>query len=188
MGAKFMVELFDKVARGKAIYRLILTPLAPIVFFGFIATLFYGARRIDVGMGWTGIFPAPWHVWLSRPLLLGGLAMMVWAAAHFFRAGGTPVPFNPPPRLVVSGPYASSRNPMMLGLFSVLLGLGVRFQSPVWLGVFLPLLIALIRLQLCEVEEPGLERRFGEAYRAYQNRTPRFFPRPKGKRRNIELA
>lgn len=177
MNANLMVRLFARVSEGRPIYRLILTPIAPIFFFGFIAALIYLALQVDGWLNLAGIIPTPWSTWLSRPFMFGGLVLMVWSASCFFRAQGTPVPFNPPRHLVTTGPYVWSRNPMMTGLFSVLLGVGIRLQSVSLLGIFLPLFIALIQLQLRKVEEPGLEKRFGSVYLAYKSQTPRFVPR-----------
>lgn len=176
-----MVGLFERIARGKPLYRQLLTPVAPLFFFGLLGAMVYGALQVDRCLGLPGIFPEPWNLRLARPFFLVGLTLMVWSASCFFRAHGTPVPFNPPQQLVTTGPYAWSRNPMMTGLFSVLLGGGIRLSSVSLVFVFLPLFIILIRLQLRKVEEPGLEKRFGSAYLAYKHGTPRFIPRIGGK-------
>ena len=42
--------------------------------------------------------------------------------------------------------------------------------------VWLPVFVALNVLELKMVEEPELERRFGESYIAYKRRLPMFFP------------
>lgn len=45
-------------------------------------------------------------------LLTAGTILVVWCWGLFLREGqGTPVPVNPPRRLVRSGPYQHSRNP-----------------------------------------------------------------------------
>jgi protein-S-isoprenylcysteine O-methyltransferase Ste14 len=64
------------------------------------------------------------------PLFSIAALLIGWSVAHFLKAKGTPVPFNPPPRLVDSGPYAYSRNPMLTGVFALLFGLGVLLASP----------------------------------------------------------
>ncbi len=177
MGANFVVVCFDRIAKGKPLYRMLLTIIAPIFFFGIVAGLIYGALRVDGWLGFAEVFPEPWGSRLSRPFMLGGVVLMAWSASCFFRAKGTPVPFNPPRQLVTTGPYGWSRNPMMTGLFSVLVGIGVRLQSFSLLFGFMPLFIALISIQLRKVEEPGLEKRFGAAYLVYKSRIPRFVPR-----------
>ncbi|WP_438490001.1 methyltransferase family protein [Streptomyces sp. S186] len=61
---------------------------------------------------------------LAVPLLLGAVAVREFVQ----RGGGTPLPYDPPRRLVTSGPYAYVRNPMQLSvfLFYALLGLLAR--------------------------------------------------------------
>ncbi|UQA97405.1 methyltransferase [Streptomyces halobius] len=49
---------------------------------------------------------------LAVPLLLGVIAVREFAE----RGGGTPLPYDPPQRLVTSGPYAYVRNPMQLSV------------------------------------------------------------------------
>jgi protein-S-isoprenylcysteine O-methyltransferase Ste14 len=57
------------------------------------------------------------------------LFLIGWSVLNFLRAKGTPVPFNPPPQLVTTGPYAYTRNPMLTGVFSLLFGFSV-FEYP----------------------------------------------------------
>ena len=52
-----------------------------------------------------------------------------WSVLNFHKVKGTPVPFNPPPALVTTGPYAYVRNPMLSGIFLLLFGLGILFGS-----------------------------------------------------------
>ncbi|MDH3804707.1 MAG: isoprenylcysteine carboxylmethyltransferase family protein, partial [Gammaproteobacteria bacterium] len=89
---------------------------------------------------------------------------------------GTPVPFNPPPTLVESGPYRYARNPMLTGVFLLLFGIGFAIQSLSLVLIFTPLYVLANVWELKEIEEPELIRRLGEDYRAYLNRTPMFIP------------
>ncbi|CAM3689075.1 methyltransferase family protein [Nocardiopsis rhodophaea] len=60
-------------------------------------------------------------------LLLPGLA----AALEFARAGGgTPLPYDPPKRLVTTGPYAYVRNPMQLSIVGAFTGCAVLAAEP----------------------------------------------------------
>jgi protein-S-isoprenylcysteine O-methyltransferase Ste14 len=89
---------------------------------------------------------------------------------------GTPAPWEPTRKLVLHGPYRCVRNPMMIGVMLILLAEALLLQSwgiAIWLAVFL--LLNLIYLP--QVEEKGLEHRFGEAYREYKANVPRWIPR-----------
>jgi len=95
-------------------------------------------------------------------------------------ARGTPVPFNLPRELVVAGPYAWTRNPMLTGVFSRPFGLGFLLHPVSLVFVWTPAFVAFNAVELKLVEEPELERRFGESYGEYRHRVPRFLPRAPG--------
>jgi len=80
--------------------------------------------------------------------------------------------------LITTGIYRWSRNPQFLGFYLTLLGLSLLGRSRY------ALLLAVIAIIYChdyivKVEEPYLERIFGEEYRAYKSRTPRYLGIPK---------
>ena len=120
----------------------------------------------------------PW-LWLGVAAAAVGLSLMVWTMTDFARRGrGTPAPWDQPQRLVVTGPYRHLRNPMITGVALVLLGEACVLNSlpiALWLLVFATINAAYMPLS----EEPGLERRFGEAYRTYKRDVPRWWPTPR---------
>lgn len=115
--------------------------------------------------------PGPWLL-----LLLLCAAPGLWAVLEFARAGGTPLPFDPPPRLVVTGPYAHVRNPMQLSGVLLGLGLALLYRSWLLLGYALDLLV-LSEVIFHRTEEPQLRERGGPAYAAYVKRVRRWLPR-----------
>jgi protein-S-isoprenylcysteine O-methyltransferase Ste14 len=106
-----------------------------------------------------------------------GLSLMYRTIRLFAGAGeGTLAPWDPPRKLVVLGPYRHVRNPMISGVMFLLAGEAVLLGSPgiaLWLAAF----VAANALWTPLVEEPGLERRFGEEYRAYRREVPAWVPR-----------
>jgi protein-S-isoprenylcysteine O-methyltransferase Ste14 len=116
---------------------------------------------------------------LALALVLAGLGLTLMARtmALFARRGrGTPAPWDPPRKLVVEGVYRHVRNPMITGVICVLLAEALAFRSwplAVWAAVF----VAANTLYIPIFEEPGLVRRFGEAYRIYKAKVPRWIPR-----------
>jgi len=106
-----------------------------------------------------------------------GLFLMLWSILHFIKIKGTPVPFNPPPKLVITGPYAYVRNPMLSGVFILLFGFGILFNSISLVFIFTPIFILLNFLELKAIEEPELEKRLGKDYSKYKKRVPMFFPK-----------
>ncbi len=105
-----------------------------------------------------------------------GVAITAWSALHFLRVRGTPVPFNPPPKLVKTGPYRYARNPMLTGVFLFLFGLGFGFDSASLVCFFTPLYILVNVWELKEIEEPELVGRLGDEYVEYRRHTPMFIP------------
>jgi protein-S-isoprenylcysteine O-methyltransferase Ste14 len=114
---------------------------------------------------------------LGGALICLGLVLMVATIRLFVTVGkGTLAPWNPTQRLVVQGIYRHVRNPMISGVFFVLLGEAVLAASLPLLGWFIIFVIsngAYIPL----VEEPGLEMRFGTDYLTYKQNVPRWIPR-----------
>ncbi len=80
----------------------------------------------------------------------------------------------PPERLVTSGPYTLSRNPMYLGHMIFTLGLALMFRSP--LGAVLVFYRARRFSRRVRADEERLEQIFGDEYRAYRSRVSRWLP------------
>ena len=101
-------------------------------------------------------------------------ACAFWGFA--LRGKGTPLPLDPPKKLVIEGPYRVVRNPMYWGVGSIVLGEAEIFHSLALVelaGVFAVGVILFVLL----IEEPELRRKFGEEYEEYCRRVPRWVPR-----------
>ncbi len=155
---------------------MILTPVVGLSYFLFATVFVIVSLGIDHWLHFPEFPGTPVNIWLSILFAGAGLPLALWCLYNFFKAKGTPVPFNPPPVLITTGPYAYIRNPMLSGLFLLLFGLGFFFQSVALLFVFTPLFILINVLELKAIEEPELAMRLGPAYLEYKKRTPMFFP------------
>jgi len=145
--------------------------------FGLFTVSFIGASvAVDTLLKLPAPVPGSLRFPLSVLLISAGAALAGWSAFHFLKVRGTPVPFNPPPELVTSGPYRFARNPMLSGVFLLLFGIGVLINSFSLLLVFTPIYVLLNIWELKQIEEPELERRLGRPYVEYRSRTPMFFP------------
>ena len=121
---------------------------------------------------------APFLFGAGLVLTVGGTALVLWTIFLFKTRGqGTPNPLLPPKELVVEGPYSYSRNPMALGAFVVLLGEAALYSSPS-LFVIAVLFLVIVYVNIVQVEEPELRRRFGGDYETYFNSVPRFIGVP----------
>jgi protein-S-isoprenylcysteine O-methyltransferase Ste14 len=102
-----------------------------------------------------------------------GFALAAFSVRNFRRAGTTVVPGEPSTALVVTGPYHVTRNPIYIGLVLMSFGLAVILTS-LWVLLLLIPVLAILQRGVVEREEEYLERQFGEAYRKYQARVPRW--------------
>lgn len=109
-------------------------------------------------------------------LAVAGAIVALWCVGVFAVIGrGTPFPFDPPRRLVVRGPYRFVRNPMALGVGSVLAGGALYYES--WpLAVVTGTFFLIIHLFVVLYEEPTLIRMFGDEYAAYRADIHRWLP------------
>ena len=126
--------------------------------------------------GWTESGPATWNL-LGLGLVVAGAAGLIWVfsvmLAQVFQLPKT-VELEMTSRILVThGPFAFSRNPMFLAALTVWLGWTFFFGSLVlgMLGV-----VFWAAADRCKVprEERALEARFGDAYRTYRARVPRW--------------
>lgn len=121
---------------------------------------------------------------LSLLLLVPGIAFILVGLWLFYQTvklfatvgQGTLAPWDAPQKLVAVGIYRHVRNPMISGVFAVLLGETLLSGSRallVWSATFITVNLIYIPL----LEEPTLERRFGDSYREYKLHVPRWLPR-----------
>ena len=110
-------------------------------------------------------------------LLVIGLLLFLSSFRRFTAEGeGTLAPWDPPQRLVVSGPYRYVRHPMISSVVFIVFGEALVLQSQAqltWALAFLAINFVYIPL----LEEPLLERRFGPEYVDYRQHVPLLFPR-----------
>jgi len=106
-----------------------------------------------------------------------GAAIYFWCAWDFATKGqGTPAPIDPPKELVVRGLYRFVRNPMYVGVLSILIGEAALFASSALFG-YAAVVFLLFYLFVVLYEEPVLGKQFGDAYRNYCAAVPRWIPR-----------
>jgi protein-S-isoprenylcysteine O-methyltransferase Ste14 len=180
------IDILYNVATGSRRVRNFFTAIGAI-FFGLLIFVFViMALYLDRLLGLTDIFPGRLNIILSLPFFLLALFLIGWSVQNFLKVKGTPVPFNPPPQLVTSGPYVYTRNPMLTGVFALLFGFGIIFESVSLLFVFTPLFIFVNFWELKAIEEPELVKRLGQEYIEYRKMTPMFFPRFSSKYRRKE--
>jgi len=111
-------------------------------------------------------------VWFytGLPIALLGLAIYTMTIASF---ATTPLDRE----VMAKGPFRYSRHPMYLSSSLAFIGVGVACAS--WVFLLLTIAYAVLSLISAAPEERFLLKKYGDAYREYMNRTPRYIGIPK---------
>jgi protein-S-isoprenylcysteine O-methyltransferase Ste14 len=114
------------------------------------------------------------HLALGLSGVILGTSLLLWCAYEFHSIGrGTLAPWSPPQHLVTTGLYRFSRNPMYIGVTTILLGWCVAWSSP--LLVFYAAVAAVaFHVRVVIFEEPWAARQFGAQWDAYRDHVPRW--------------
>jgi protein-S-isoprenylcysteine O-methyltransferase Ste14 len=151
-------------------------PLTIYLFSGWLTSRFPGVdwashdagHLLEMMFGWrTNPHFGPFHV-LSFMFIGGGFWLLSASWRVLYRAQRAH-------RLATAGPYARMRHPQYVGFVLIMFGFLVQWPTLVTLVMF-PILVTMYAL-LARREEGDSQAAFGDAWRAYAARTPRFFPR-----------
>ncbi|HEY7165760.1 MAG TPA: isoprenylcysteine carboxylmethyltransferase family protein [Candidatus Binatia bacterium] len=117
------------------------------------------------------IAPSFWFL----PLMIWGYLQYRLCGLYRIRhGGGGPGLETPPDRLVSSGPYAWTRNPMYLGHLIFLTGLTLTLKS--WLAAAITISVAVWFHLRVIGDEKKLVLRLGAPYVSYMNKVKRWIP------------
>ncbi len=149
----------------------------PFVIVGIVPGLFLFITA-DIDTRWVMSVPVYGLIFfIGLLLILMGMILLVITIYLFSTIGkGTLAPWNPTEKLVIEGPYCYTRNPMITGVLTVLLGESVLTGSWIIL-LWTVFFFTLNHIYFIFSEEPGLEKRFGEPYQQYRQHVPRWIPR-----------
>ena len=134
----------------------------------------WAAAGLGLQWLWPLSFP-DWQAleWVSWGLLVPGVILVSWSLLALVRAGTTTEHSKPTTRLVTTGPFRFSRNPLYAGITAILIGISLDGGNPYLLLLSLAFPLALQRWTI-RPEEAYLEREFGEAYRRYRSSVRRW--------------
>jgi len=115
-------------------------------------------------------------------LVPSGCSLLVWGSLQYLlvgnyrlpRAGGGRGMQAPPDRIITSGPYRYTRNPMYLGHLIFMMGLTLTFWS--WFALILLAARAAWFHHRVLGDEHRLQARFGIAYAAYRSKVSLWIP------------
>jgi len=157
---------------ARALGPILKTILFTIVVPGTVAG--YIPYRLMGGFVWPG----------SGPLTWVGISMVTLGAAIYFRCAwefavrglGTPAPIAPTKFLVTTALHSYVRNPMYLGVATLILGEAVLFRA-VHVAEYAAAMLLTAHVFVVLYEEPTLRRQFGESYEKYRHEVPRWIPK-----------
>jgi protein-S-isoprenylcysteine O-methyltransferase Ste14 len=119
-------------------------------------------------------------LWFSTRLIIGailiaaGAALVIFAIRDFRREGTNVEPWKPTVTLVTDGIYGVMRNPMYTAIILFLAGLAIALGSD-WMLVLVVPAALILHFGVVKREEHYLGTKFGETYRAYMGRVPRYW-------------
>ncbi len=158
------------------IRAIFFTILVPGTVAGYVPYLLMRNRLPDMNMG----------IFHRAGLIVMGFGMLIYLLtliSFLLRGKGTPAIWftkvigfiigEEPVKMVSSGLYKYSRNPMYLGVITTVAGQEIFFQYSILLWYALSLFI-IFTLVVIFIEEPHLEEKFGEEYKNYKKRTRRW--------------
>ena len=156
------------MTRDPAIRPLTLIP-PPLVYVLTLYAAWALQRRLPLTLDF-GAFSTP----LAWILIGVGLAGFAWALLAIFGHRTTVNPYGAASSLVMRGPFRYSRNPIYVSDWFVYAGAMLLLHT-VWPLLLAPLVFLVMRFMVISHEENHLEARFGDAYRDYRARVPRWF-------------
>lgn len=156
--------------RSLALRNILFTILQPGIVAGVIP--YYIARE-----DFQDAFAATFGIgqWMGIVLSTIGAAITGYCIIEFATRGqGTLSPADPTQKLVTTGLYRYSRNPMYIGVTALLVGEAMFTQS-LYLFVYSALVFAAFCTFVVVREEPRLHKSFGREYEMYRARVRRWF-------------
>jgi len=152
------------VARGARV-----VPIPPPAYFAAaFATGMFLQRTIPLDMP-----GRPTSTLVGAAVLVAGLALDAAGVAAVIAHRTTIVPHRPVAKLITSGIYRLSRNPMYTGLAIMVAG-GALVAGTWWPLVFLPLALLAVKRLVIQPEETYLAERYGSIYADYRLRVRRW--------------
>jgi protein-S-isoprenylcysteine O-methyltransferase Ste14 len=111
--------------------------------------------------------------WLGVFFCLAGLLLFLWSLVSFRQSFRVGIDIDHPDRLITTGIFALSRNPIYVAFLLILIGQFVIFSNWVLL-VYIGAAIWLFHRQVLR-EEEFLAKHYGEEYSEYCQRVRRYF-------------
>lgn len=127
------------------------------------------ATHLPMGLSFGGA----WADFVGGLLVGGGLVLAFLAIYELRRFRTTPIPHHDPERLVTTGIFSRSRNPIYLGDLLILAGLILRWDAVLSLPL-LPIFLWILERRFVIPEENRMRRKFRADFARYCAKTGRW--------------
>lgn len=137
---------------------------------------------ILAGIAFDWLFPfnsslipqAPTRYWVGGGIIIAAVYLLGFQAVMAIRRSGqTENPYKKTTKIIVSGPFRLTRNPMYLQMVLACIGFAVLLSN-IWILVFTPVCALALHFLVILPEESYLEKKFGDAYLDYKRRVRRW--------------
>jgi protein-S-isoprenylcysteine O-methyltransferase Ste14 len=147
---------------------MVFPPLIPLT-----TLLFACLLQWLVPLGWIANLDTPVRTGIGAIVALSGLVTTSAGRRALVQHGTNVNPLQPSTVLVTDGIFGRTRNPLYVGILVALCGIALIFDLD-WLPILILPSCLLLHFAVVRREESYLERKFGEAYRRYKARVPRY--------------
>ncbi|MEP6840653.1 MAG: isoprenylcysteine carboxylmethyltransferase family protein [Bradyrhizobium sp.] len=125
-------------------------------------------------LGWIAGLEPSVRIGIGAVIALSGLLTTSAGRRALIKSGTNVSPSQPTTQLVTDGVFAHTRNPLYVGVSVALCGVALIFDLD-WVVLLILPSCVLLHFAVVRREEIYLEQKFGDAYRHYKARVPRYF-------------
>jgi protein-S-isoprenylcysteine O-methyltransferase Ste14 len=143
----------------------------PLLFAGALGLGYLLTRYVRIGR--RAFEPSMLGLAVGLAFIAAGLVLADLAIRRFRLAGTSVAPGKPATKLVTDGPYRVTRNPIYVGFVLIYFGVALVMTS-LWLLLLLVPVLVILQNYVVLREEAYLEQKFGDEYRKYASRVPRW--------------
>lgn len=161
-GSKILGKRGSAGFSGYSKREKMLGSIAMVIVFAAYAYTIFLPLRLDTSWFYAGFF-----------FYLLGMTFIIVALQNF-----TTTPVDKP---VTNGVYRISRNPQYMG--DILTYVGISIVCLSWVFLLVAFAMMILEYNSATIEERILLKQYGDAYREYMNRTPRWIGRPKSEKK-----
>ncbi len=134
-----------------------------VIFFSYVLHYFWPIGIADV------LF----HKYIGIIILGLGISIVIIGKNTFSRAQTNIEPWKPTKKIITTGIYKYSRNPIYLALCVMQVGIGIIVNS-LWMIISLAISVALVYHTAIKKEEIYLAAKFGDEYKIFKNKVRRW--------------